>query len=104
MFYFCLQSPRTSESQDEWTVLNKDAQHAAKPAAPAATAPQPANPIPQIYPRVPAQVHPNLKIREALVQLTAMGFSDDGGWLTSLLESKGGDINKVLDALKPHKA
>jgi hypothetical protein len=44
-------------------------------------------------------------IDQAMEQLASMGFHDDGGWLRSLVQSKDGDINKVLDAIKiPDKA
>merc|ERR1712004_647153 len=37
----------------------------------------------------------------ALKTMQAMGFPDDGGWLSNLLRAKSGDVNKVLDAIKP---
>merc|ERR1712004_940089 len=43
------------------------------------------------------------KVEAALKTMQAMGFSDDGGWLSSLLRAKSGDVGKVLDAIKPVK-
>jgi len=40
-------------------------------------------------------------IQQVVAQLRGMGFDDDGGWLTELVKAKGGDIEKVLDALHP---
>merc|ERR1712211_59704 len=43
------------------------------------------------------------KVDAALKTMQAMGFSDDGGWLTSLLRAKSGDVDKVLDTIQPGK-
>ena len=39
------------------------------------------------------------KIEDAVMQMKAMGYNDNDGWLTHLVKSNGGDINKVLDTL-----
>merc|ERR1719195_1175246 len=43
------------------------------------------------------------KVEAALKTMQAMGFTDDGGWLSNLLRAKSGDVGKVLDAIKPFK-
>lgn len=36
----------------------------------------------------------------AIAKMRAMGFEDEGGWLKSLIQAKGYDLNKVLDAMQ----
>merc|ERR1712038_1961605 len=43
------------------------------------------------------------KVEAALKTMQAMGFSDDGGWLSNLLRAKSGDVGKVLDTIQPFK-
>merc|ERR1712198_121714 len=43
------------------------------------------------------------KVAAAMKTMKAMGFSDDGGWLSNLLRAKSGDVGKVLDTIQPAK-
>ncbi|XP_053574616.1 sequestosome-1 [Bombina bombina] len=51
-----------------------------------------------IYPHLPAEADPRLI--ESLSQMLSMGFTDDGGWLTRLLEAKQFDICAALDTMQ----
>lgn len=43
------------------------------------------------------------RLIESLSQMLSMGFSDEGGWLTRLLQTKNGDIGAALDAIQYSK-
>jgi len=91
-----------SDDEEDWTVLTdkKDAGAAGQEPSlyPKLTENPPAN-----IPSAPVASHPDPKIQVALQAMMNMGFSNEGGWLSSLLEAKNGDIGKVLDILQPVK-
>merc|ERR1719249_258638 len=89
-----------SDDEEEWTVLNekKEAEEQGASLYPKLTENPPAE-----IPSAPVASHPDPKIQVALQAMMNMGFSNEGGWLSSLLEAKNGDIGKVLDILQPVK-
>merc|ERR1711963_1226567 len=94
-----------SDDEEEWTVLNtkKEAEQKEAGEQGASLYPKLTENPPAEIPSAPVASHPDPKIQVALQAMMNMGFSNEGGWLSSLLEAKNGDIGKVLDILQPVK-
>merc|ERR1711963_1268300 len=92
-----------SDDEEEWTVLNdkKEAEQKEAEEHGASLYPKLTENPPAEIPSAPVASHPDPKIQVALQAMMNMGFSNEGGWLSSLLEAKNGDIGKVLDILQP---
>merc|ERR1719211_287727 len=87
-----------SDDEEDWTVVTDKKEAGAAGLSPSLTENPPAD-----IPTAPVASHPDPKIQVALQAMMNMGFSNEGGWLSSLLEAKNGDIGKVLDILQPVK-
>merc|ERR1712183_129226 len=93
-----------SDDEEDWTVVTdkKDGETAGQEASLSLYPTLTENP-PADIPTAPVASHPDPKIQVALQAMMNMGFSNEGGWLSSLLEAKNCDIGKVLDILQPVK-
>ena len=118
-------SPAQGEPDEEWTLLDKAASPVKdNPSAPAKedVVAEPSAPVQEgasgtseasgasgvLYPKLdetkkPDYSHLSMKVQVAIQAMENMGFSNEDGWLTGLLEKYDGDIGKVLDLLQPVK-
>ncbi|XP_028329400.1 sequestosome-1 [Gouania willdenowi] len=55
-----------------------------------------------LYPHLPKEADPRLV--ESLSFMLSMGFSDEDGWLTRLLQEKEFDVSAALDAIKQRRS
>ncbi|EGI63141.1 Sequestosome-1 [Acromyrmex echinatior] len=95
---------RTSSTSSSNGTLPKQA-IPSTPSAPMAE-PEKSSSNQKIYPPLPEEVrtefyHPNPKIQNAVEAMMAMGFTNEGSWLTHLLVAQNGDIDKALDVIHP---
>merc|ERR1711868_16241 len=105
-------SATPSDVEDEWTVLTDKKEEKNKDGSlypslvdttDTKSAPTTEETAAAVVPSAPVATHPDPRIQVALQAMMNMGFSNEGGWLSSLLEAKNGDIGKVLDILQPVK-
>ncbi|KAL5011538.1 hypothetical protein ScPMuIL_010089 [Solemya velum] len=92
------------KGENEWTMLENSIGQQDKPST---DGPTPSPGLDQddggphkclLHP--PPTVSLDPRLFGALQQMMAMGFSNEGGWLTRLLEAKNGDIGQVLDTIQ----
>ena len=107
------ESSQTPSCDEEWTVVSEKKDEAKSipiqdaagiyPTLPKleATTTTPAKEEAGAASSVSVATHSDPKIQVALQAMMNMGFNNEEGWLTNLIEAKKGDIGKVLDILQP---
>merc|ERR1711963_874135 len=100
---------------EEWTILDKSNSPTPDKEVPKNTTTNPSSQqgAEALYPKLddnakiegptktPAEY--SMKVQVAIQAMENMGFSNEDGWLSGLLEKYDGDIGKVLDLLQPVK-
>ena len=100
---------------EEWTILDKSNSPTPDKEMPKNTTTNPSSQqgAEALYPKLdenakieeptktPAKY--SMKVQVAIQAMENMGFSNEDGWLSGLLEKYDGDIGKVLDLLQPVK-
>ncbi|KAG5319479.1 SQSTM protein, partial [Pseudoatta argentina] len=116
-------SAEQAAEAEEWTMIQRESPSISRtsstsssngtlpkqaiPSAPSAPVAEPEKSSNQkIYPPLPEEVknefyHPNPKIQNAVEAMMAMGFTNEGSWLTHLLVAQNGNIDKALDVIHP---
>lgn len=95
------------EAEQQAASANKQPSNSPTPSvAPKEATPPPPAPtvsVPVAQPAVNVVFSRRPHVNHAVHAMMSMGFSNEGGWLTQLLDSVNGDIPKALDLLTPHK-
>lgn len=81
----------------------KNASPPPNPATPPRPIPAVVVPVVQAAPAVNVIYSHKPHVNHAVHAMMAMGFSNEGAWLTQLLDSVNGDIPRALDLLTPHR-
>jgi len=98
----------STPQNDDWTMVSDDGKKDSdvdKTVTEVALAPKPEKSADESTPSLNSNEdtldHTDGKIQVALQAMMNMGFSNEGGWLTRLLETQNADIGKTLDILQP---
>ena len=93
---------------DDWTMVSDDGEKDSdidKTATEVASATEPKKSVDESIPSLDSNEdalgHTDGKVQVAVQAMMNMGFSNEGGWLTRLLETQNADIGKTLDILQP---
>merc|ERR1711915_583643 len=93
---------------DDWTMVSDDGEKDSdvdKTATEVASASEPKKSVDESIPSLDSNEdalgHTDGKVQVAVQAMMNMGFSNEGGWLTRLLETQNADIGKTLDILQP---